>query len=268
MGSYSAPPSSSQPGGYRGQEDEDFHVVSTRPQPPVAVRRPPNQSVLFFALGGGLALVVVAVILALIILATPPQLSSEQSGTGTPVPTLQVVNTAVATPNWPTSIAACADLLTATPVAKVDPQRLGRAYYACGLLHVRPESPDVATAQSFFAQANVLLPGNADVIKQLVWAAKYQEAKQTLNKPDMGGYIDQLKWFIEQPEFKDHPYADTHTLLYNAYIDSGNGYRSTNDCGLAKNRYLDATKLKVSDMSKAQQLYDETVATCKEDPSP
>ena len=58
---------------------------------------------------------------------------------------------------------------------------------------------------------------------QLDLANRYYNAHQTLQKPDLGGYIDQLEWFTQQPEFADKPYAEVAALLSDpAAAASGN----------------------------------------------
>ena len=82
-------------------------------------------------------------------------------------------------------------------------------------------------------------------------------------KPDLGGYIDQLEWFTQQPEFSAKPYADTPQLLYRAYLDSGRGYLQVHVCTQARHRFDQATKLKFVDATEAWQLLNSANTTCK-----
>ncbi|HMA32970.1 MAG TPA: hypothetical protein VKY74_00710 [Chloroflexia bacterium] len=179
--------------------------------------------------------------------------------------------TAVAQQKWATAVPGCAALFAAPTPDTSNNKALAQTYLGCGLHLVapqdpvkHPESPDVDTALKYFRKADQLTPGDATIQHQINLGERYQTAKQTLLKPDIGGYIGQLEWFTKQPEFDTSPYADVPQLLYHAYIDSGNGYLQVPACDLARHRFEQAVAVRfIVDTTEAQRRINDALQSCK-----
>jgi hypothetical protein len=177
--------------------------------------------------------------------------------------TLFAVATAVAQQKWTEAELGCATLVSNPPTDPTLAPQLARNYFACGLYLVQPGKPDVNTARDYFVRAAQLLPADPDIVHQLDLANRYHTAYLTVLKPDLGSYIDQLEWFTVQPEFANKPYADTATLLYNAYLDSGRGYLQVYVCDQALHRFEQATRLKFVNTDQARTLLEQAHTLCK-----
>jgi hypothetical protein len=212
--------------------------------------------------------VIVGVILifAVVFYAVFQLVTAQATATGTPprdpAQNLVAVATALAA-NSQTAGPGCAALLQNPPAESAYRQTLAATYAACGLYLVRPETPDVNTALQFFQRADKLTPGDPSLAHQIALANRYHLAIQTILKPDLGGYIDQLEWFVQQPEFANQAYADTARLLYNAYLDSGNGYFQAHVCDMARHRFEQAVGLqRYLDPVDARRQLDQVVRSC------
>lgn len=264
----------------RPPEDDGFRIVPTAVSypspvsaipvapvhraaaPPVVVRttRSDSQALLLAVITGVILIFAVVFFAVFQLVTTQP---NPAPATLSPAQTLLAAATAIAADNRAAAGPGCAALLQ-NPPAEADYQpTLAEVYTACGLYLVRPENADVTTALEFFRRADRLKPNDRELAHQLELANRYHTAILTILKPDLGGYIDQLEWFRDQPEFAALPYADTARLLYNAYLDSGNGYLQAHVCDMARHRFTQATDLKQIDTTDARRLLDLTLRTCK-----
>jgi hypothetical protein len=163
---------------------------------------------------------------------------------------------------WETGLNGCAAIPATVPAdqAKLASQTL----VGCGmhLLSIRPA--DVVGAHKYFKKADGITPNDAAIKHQIELAERYINADATMRKPDIGGAIGQFEWFTKEPEFAAKPYADVPDRLYQAYIDSGNGYLQVPACDLAQHRFTQALAVKfVTDKSLANNRLGEAVKTCQ-----
>jgi hypothetical protein len=246
--------------------------MAARPMPPPvmvapATTRAPKQASgnrqrLFLAIGAAAVLLAAFAFFVIFQILLNPQSSSNNNAAAGPL--VVVASTAVAQRNFATAVPGCAELIKGPATDAAFNQALAQTYLGCGKYLVDPDHADVVTALIYFKKADALTPKDAEVAHQIDLATRYQTAKLTLAKPDIGGYIGQLEWFTKQPEFDKRPYADTASMLYHAYIDSGNGYLQVPACDLAQHRFEQAVAVKfVADTSEARRRLDDTLQTCK-----